>query len=454
MISRFIYLLAGFLFYTFQTQAQAYEPGLLVRSNGDTLRGEIENDFWVEPPTLIRFRATSTGPAQLFQPRQLRGVSFEQGRYFRFEALLIDHAAENQLDRLSRGYSPDFRSDSVLAEVLVEGPGSLLRVNLSGMIHYFICRTGQPALDLSERKYLATAPDGTLAVMDANNYRGQLAVCFGDCPVAARVAATAPFTAAGLSSVVQAYNETCNPPHRPGRSWLAQAKPRRRLAFQGGVLVGVRYNHIESLAANLESFYPDSRLRPMAGLYAELFQPSRKVAIYGELSMSSFRSRDDLYSESHIASTGSIIYSIRTYTDYQALLSTARLGVRYYFLLPHEQHLLLGMSYELNSVLNPQFTVITTVETGNPTTTTPVPDNFTDNKLRFATQTLLPSLSLGWRSNRVTMVADGQLYTDRHSFSGESNASELFLGNAWGARFYLSYRLGRNPDQRPGPQRL
>ena len=119
MISRFLLLLTGFLFYTLQTLAQAYEPGLLVRSNGDTLRGEIENSFWVEPPTLIRYRPTPISPVQAFQPRQLKAVSFAKGRYFFFEVLSIDHAAENRLDLLRRGYSPDIQRDSLLAEVLI-----------------------------------------------------------------------------------------------------------------------------------------------------------------------------------------------------------------------------------------------------------------------------------------------------------------------------------------------
>lgn len=44
MIQRLLLVLAGFLF-TAQAQAQAFEPGVLVRTNGDTLRSQIENGF-------------------------------------------------------------------------------------------------------------------------------------------------------------------------------------------------------------------------------------------------------------------------------------------------------------------------------------------------------------------------------------------------------------------------
>ncbi|MCC3152127.1 hypothetical protein [Hymenobacter sp. BT770] len=46
MLLRILIVVIVFSCYSFHALAQAYEPGLLVRSNGDTLRGEIENSFW------------------------------------------------------------------------------------------------------------------------------------------------------------------------------------------------------------------------------------------------------------------------------------------------------------------------------------------------------------------------------------------------------------------------
>ncbi|WP_073110108.1 hypothetical protein [Hymenobacter daecheongensis] len=125
-------------------RAQTYEPGLLVQANGDTLRGEIENSFWTEPPTFIHYRPTATSPSQLFQPRQLRALSFTGGRSFRYVIVPIDHAAETRLDRLPRGNYFEVRTDSLLAEVLLEGPAELLRVTRPGATHYLLRRPSQP----------------------------------------------------------------------------------------------------------------------------------------------------------------------------------------------------------------------------------------------------------------------------------------------------------------------
>ena len=63
MLKPLLLLLTASLFGSLQTRAQTFEPGLLVRSDDDTLRGEIENDFWTEPPALIRYRTTPNSPS-------------------------------------------------------------------------------------------------------------------------------------------------------------------------------------------------------------------------------------------------------------------------------------------------------------------------------------------------------------------------------------------------------
>ena len=63
MLNPLLLLLTASLFGSLQTRAQAFEPGLLVRSNGDTLHGEIENGFWTEPPALIRYRSAPNSPS-------------------------------------------------------------------------------------------------------------------------------------------------------------------------------------------------------------------------------------------------------------------------------------------------------------------------------------------------------------------------------------------------------
>jgi hypothetical protein len=410
--------------------AQSFEPGLIVRANGDTVRGEVENGFWSAPPTFIRFRTTAASPSELLLPRQLRAVSFTGGRYFRYEVLPLDHAAHTQLNDLVRGNPFDVQIDSLLAEVLLTGPIELRRVVLPGAVHYLLQRPGRPWLSLSERKYLRESPSGGWQVADGNNYRGQLGVYFGDCPDAAVAARTASYTVEGLAAVAQAYATSCAPA-TPVRSWLALDQP-RRLAFQGGVLAGVRYHRLESVANQLAGENTDGQLHPFGGLYAELLQPSRITAIYGELTLTTFRNKGVFSYYDY--STGLSSY---TPFSYQAVLGTARIGIRYFAPLAHDRQLVFGLGFERNIVWGMNLPA-------SGTGAAPYPSRTDRSALTYADPVLLPNITLGWRQQRFTATLDGQLYT---SSNGGDGVSTLFFGTNVAARFGLSYRLGSHPDQ-------
>lgn len=427
MLARLFYLVSTLLFFTGSLRAQVYEPGFLVRSTGDTLRGELENSFWVEPPTFIRYRPTSASNSELFQARQLRAISFTNGRYFRHESLVLDRAAETRLQELPRGYRVKLRTDSVLAEVLLTGQAELLRVVLPGAAHYEVRRPGQPPLRLSERKYLVeNKTGGTWSIVDGNNYRSQLELYFADCPAASQAATKAAFTATGLTAVVQAYATACSPTRQPASSWAAQG-PRRRGAFQVAVLGGVRYNRLESPSYIITNC-TDCGLHPFGGFYAELLQPSRTTAFYAELTMSAFRNRSSYSFYDASGTSQSALF------DYRALLGTARVGIRFLPPLPHDKQLLIGLGFEYNKVFglnlpndarsyyypNVQSTAATDV---------------------YATPILLPNLTLGLRRQRLTLLLDGQVYVSRNF-----NFADLFFAGNCAVRLGMSYRLGRNPD--------
>ncbi|MDO7876754.1 hypothetical protein Q5H93_18560 [Hymenobacter sp. ASUV-10] len=409
-------LLLFFSCITFGSLAQVYEPGWLVRSNGDTLRGEIENGFWREPPPFIHYRATAGSASQLFQPRQLRAVQFTGGRYFRYLALPVDHAAHTHLDRLERGLHYDVQTDSLLAEVLVEGHLSLLRVRLPSATHYFLLQPGHPVLELSERQYLRQLATGSWATADGNNYRGQLGTYFGTCPAAFAALQHTAFTADDLTAVVLTYNEQCTPARQAGRHWVAQASPRRRMALRGGVLAGGRYHHIPNLGVPAAVPCVDCGLHPFAGLYADLLQPGRVSAFTGEFSLQRFQSQ------------GFQFFGPPTF-QYRAWLGTARLGVRFLYPLPREQQVLFGFGYELAWVLAPVVTAGTATA-----------DELKSQE--YAPPALLPHFVLGWRQQRLTISADAQLY----NVEGGGDFSQRLFGTGYALRLATAYRLGRNPD--------
>jgi len=433
MKSRLLYLLTACLWYAASAQAQVYEPGYVVRATGDTLRGEIENAFWEEAPTAIRFRSIATAESQVFTRHQVRAVNFTGGRAFRYAILPIDHAAKSKIGDLPYENVPNIKIDTVLAEVLVDGPMSLVRVPVfDRATHYVLLSPGRPPLDLSERKYLRQTVDKAWLLTNGNNYKGQLGVYFADCPNAHAASQRASFTAKALVDVVQTYNVSCSAQHRAGLDVLARAGNRSSVALVGGVMGGVRYNRTSPTSDDLRTRSEqgpcaDCKPHPFAGAYGELLMPSRSAAIYGELTVSTFRSRTTQFFPS--------IYSYGTF-DYRAWLSTARLGLRYFVPLAHEQRLVFGIGYELNLVHSPTYTSSTL------TNSQLLPNTL---KLEYAKATFLPNVTLGWRRERLTVTLDGQMYVTSSGI--DAGLSGAYFGSDFAARLGLSYRLGRHPDQ-------
>jgi hypothetical protein len=276
-------------------------------------------------------------------------------------------------------------------------------------------------------------PNGAWVVTDGNNYRNQLNLYFIDCPAASGAAQAAPFTAAGLVGIAQAYATSCTPSQQPGRSLVAQTQVRRRGAFQAGVLAGMRYNRIGSPSTLLaKTSNAGHQLLPFGGLYAELLQPSRITAFYGELSISSFRNQTT--QSLGYNSQGNNQYVVY---DYRGMLGTARLGVRFYQPLKHDQQFILGLGFEYNKVWALKTSGLNTSANGY--SYGPASEN-----AYFPSPTLLPNLTLGWRQQRFTLSLDGQLY---HANTDHDGFSELFFGSNWATRLSLSYRLGHHPDK-------
>jgi hypothetical protein len=243
---------------------------------------------------------------------------------------------------------------------------------------------------------------------------------------------TAPFTAKALISVMQAYNRECGPTREAGINRLVESNSNQRSTIQGGLLVGLRYNNIQSPTKVLNTDCTDCRVRPFGGLYGELLLPGRTAAIYGELSVSSFRNKGAITYDTIPGNGGTTPFS---YYNYQGLLSTARLGVRYFFALPHDQKLLLGLGLEYNYMWRLRYAT-----TAGPKIAPYVEDLF------FAEPTWLPNLAVGWRNRRFTISLDGQLYSSRDK---EGNVSSTFFGNSSAVRLSTAYRLGRNHDEMP-----
>ena len=263
-------------------QAQVFRPGWLLPAQGDTLRGEIEDDAWADAPTQVRFRAAPGAAITSYPPASLRGFRLQGGRYFRYETLPIDRAAQTEPNRVAEALVRDQHPEALLAEVLVEGPARLLYSPINSVQHFFVQREGEPYLELSERAYLRLE-NGQRFLVDANNYRGELTRYFGDCPAVVQRLAATPFTSVGLGALVQAYNQQCAASPQPSTVYESRQSG---LGLRLALVAGARYNqsqlHAPAYTANaaFDGQSQDGAVHPVGGLALDLLSPGRRVALH------------------------------------------------------------------------------------------------------------------------------------------------------------------------------
>lgn len=454
--------------------AQTFEPGYVVRLAGDTLRGEIENHFWKEPPTAVRFRPAPAAPVVQLRPGQLRAFRLSSGRYFRADLLPIDRHAETNLNLLPRGLVIAQQPDSVLAEVLVEGPATLLRMVLPGATHYFVKREQQPYLELTGRRYLREV-QGRLIDTDANDYRAQLGQYFGDCAAVTGQLPSRAFTAPDLLALVQAYNQQCASARQPGAEYLLAARPRRRVSWAVGVLGGTRYSTVRLQRnaffyppntapvepATLDNLQLDGRLHPSGGFYTDLLMPGRQLALHAEVGVSSFGRRGTVAARAAVPAAR---FEWRGYT------TTWRLGLRYFGHLGSEWQLHAGTGFAFDRSWGLRSSIV--YGDGQSRTvgrlTVPGWGTFVGAPPNTFPYSLFswPYLELGLSHRRWSVILDGRLlpkatlrHEDQMVVSVADDAPSTFYwgqyyaaGRSASLGLRLAYRLTRNPDDaRPRP---
>ncbi|UOQ50900.1 hypothetical protein [Hymenobacter cellulosivorans] len=452
--------------------AQVFEPGLLVTTAGDTVRGEIENAFWEANPSSVRFRPTADAAITSYSPAQLRSFQLATGRYFRTETLPIDRSAETRTQFLQRFVASTQQPETVFAEVLVDGPAPLLRYVIPGIVHFFVRRENQGYLELTERKYIDQDKQGRRVIVDGNRYRIQLQQYFGDCPAAVQQVAKAQYTPADLAAVVQAYNQSCSSTGQAGKSFVATAKPARGMTVNAGLLAGAQIQtmRLDAYSSSIEygssTEYAEAPsfdgvdiargIRPVGGIYADVLMPKRKLALHADLSLSTLGQSGSLAARGNVPAAE---------YKWKGTITSIRVGVRYFVPLGVRQQLFLGsgLGFDRFNVTESslrygtgqprQFAGATLPQTGT------MPGITVNKNTGFS----LPYLETGFRRGRFTVSADARLmgggtYEDLmtvgHIHYDNQNRVSYLEPNQYSTIYWIfnglvAYRLTKNQDVAP-----
>lgn len=332
-------LLLGLICCALSARAQVFREGQLVRMRGDTLRGEIEDNAWIEAPQQLRFRPEG-GPVVTYPAADIRSFRVG-GQYFRRETVPLDRAAQTNTNQLTEGLVTHQAPESLLAEVVVDGAARLLYTSVGDVPHYFVQRPGQPFIELAARNYLRHSSEGQLVVADGNNFRAQLLQYFGDCPAVSQLLGAVRFSSPGLAAVVQTYNQQCSSAQQLGTAYLDRPL-NKRLAVNLGLTGGARFAsaqlHTDDApgieAPALQGVNLDGTVHPVGGIFAELVSPGRRVALLLSGLLSSY---------GRTGSLPAVATGYEGQLDSRYLLLETRIGVRYFWPVgPHSVRLLGG----------------------------------------------------------------------------------------------------------------
>jgi len=413
--------------YGSQVQGQAFERGYLVLSHGDTVRGEIENAFWEDPPVVVRFRASASTRLILYPAQQLRCVALTtRGRLLRREFLPIDRNAETALHRLPTSIVHNPQPDSVLADVYIEGPATLLGITLSNVHHFYVRREARSYLEMADYKYLM-AQNGITVIKDGNDFRGQLLSYFSDCAPAIQVILKAPFTAAGLKAVVQAYNKQCSATQQVGQETMAHLTSSTKAVIRLGVAGGVRYNSMSFIQPNnatllLNGLDLDGKPHMQGGMYLDVVGPGRRLGLHTVLLASRFGNQNPVY-----VTGGSRIGTDNF--EWRGLLVSFQGGLRGFIPVGQHSSVLFGSGYEINRFLN------TTSRITYSSQAYPFLSGFTGS--------FIPYLEAGLNRQRLTLTLNGRLYQKQYY--------EYFVLRPWSLSLMLGYRLNADSDSKALP---
>lgn len=172
-------LILSFLSVSISFAQKNLQPGVIVTSSKDTLRGFIDYRNWGKNPDKIEFYRTQSDIATTFLPLEIQ--SFEvAGETYKSAIVTIDESpfrTENLKEEIKFNYV----TDTVFLLNLIDGDKNLYYfTDINGKEHFFI--TNDSALELLfSKRYLKKDDQGHLTVVQNKKYVGQLNIYLQKC---------------------------------------------------------------------------------------------------------------------------------------------------------------------------------------------------------------------------------------------------------------------------------
>ncbi|MGV3600286.1 MAG: outer membrane beta-barrel protein [Dyadobacter fermentans] len=264
---------------------KSFEPGYLLTSPGDTVKGYIDYKSWPRNPETINFRTAPDQKTETYGLSDIEGFGVHGENYVKADVEI--NISPTEIDKLSTSPTPQIVKTVAFLMVVRRGPKSLFYLkDRDGKVQFYVSNKAERQQLLLNHRYLG----GPGNVVNVSHYREQLKTFFSDCPGLVSDQRLLPYTQSSLSKVFDRYYEKCSV--QPAAA--VQSK-RGSSAVQVGLVAGASGAQL-SFEGPYDSEIVDSKFpvsyRPTGGVFLNLLFPrlKQRFSLYNELAFTSFKS--------------------------------------------------------------------------------------------------------------------------------------------------------------------
>lgn len=264
-------------------QAQ-FEPGYIVTSSGDTIRGMIEYRNWGQNPESILFRDEKLQNEKALGVSELSAFEVHGERY---ERAVVSRTTQYDNNSLTENNLPELVTDTVFLLKLVDGPKSLYYWrDRSSSVQLYI---GAEHELLVYHKYKIIKENQT-RIITIDRYRQQIKA-YLDCADVANRTGNLRYSNKEILRLFELYYNKCSTT-RP-----KAITKREGFRFETGALAGVTFSKLSFAGYNYEYLIDRKHAvstRPTIGLSLHIVIPRtrRNLLITNELAYSSYKISD------------------------------------------------------------------------------------------------------------------------------------------------------------------
>lgn len=271
--------------------------GYVIQTNGDTLSGFIDYRNWGKNPKQVTFKASKSANAIGYTPLDI--VEFGVADECYKGAIVQTEISPFRTNELTNDKEPNFRTDTVFLQTMIQGPKSLFHYKTQAGKDQFYIEENDNYTFLLQKKYVKEVR-GKRTMAENKAYLSELLNYLDDCPTINAKIKELKYTKKELEKLFVAYYDCIDTP-------IPFHKKTPRITIDFGVLAGVSAsstNFKSQSAFNdlVNTDFPTS-VDPIGGIFIDLIFPrnQKRWSVSNEIMISSFNTEvrtEDVISES------------------------------------------------------------------------------------------------------------------------------------------------------------